>query len=214
MNSSLSKKRSIVRIVLMVLISVVFGFGLYSCNAQALSGDSMPMPFGVGAGVVMSGSMEPHLSVDDLIIVKKCDKYSVGDWVVFQQRNMLIVHEVISIDYELDEVVTQGSANDTPDDPMSIKYIKGKVVKHYNGLGNVINFLKSPLVAVAILAFAVFFLVKSYKGENEEKAQQNAEQETEIERIKREIEQLKQQNSAPAITDEASVPTDADSNQV
>lgn len=184
-----TKKRTILRIVLMVVISLVFGFGLYSCNAETISGDSMPMPFGIGAGVVMSGSMEPYLSVDDLIIVKKASKYKQGDWVVFQQRRMLVVHEVISIDYEQGIVITKGSANDVADEPMSIRYIKGKVIKHYDGVGKAISFFKSPIVMMIIIAIAVLLLYKSYQSEG--KKEEVAQTEQEIEKIKQEIELLK-----------------------
>jgi len=185
MENKASKKRSVIRIILIVFISVAIGVGVYNLNAESLTGNAMPMPFGIGVGVVMSGSMEPHLSVNDLIVVKECKEYSVGDWVVFQQRSMLIVHEIKSIDG--DTVVTQGTANDAPDEPMNISAIKGKVIFDFAGVGSVVKWMKSPIGTVTVLLIAGFMLFKSYSSETKEK-QDRAE---EIDAIRKEIQRLK-----------------------
>lgn len=184
------KLRGTLRIVLLVFISLVFGFGVYGWNAQSLTGNVMPMPFGIGVGVVMSGSMEPELSVDDVIVVKARDSYEVGDVVVFQQKNMLVVHKIVAIDG--DTVTTQGTANDVADDPMDVSAIKGEVLFHVDGLGAVVTWIKSPLGTVLILAVAIFLLVRSYAVEKKE----DVEKDERLDEIKREIERLKEENSS------------------
>ena len=72
-----------IRIFLYFVISVVFGLVIYSWNAKTLSGDMLPMPFNLGSAIVLSGSMEPELSVDDLIFISGKDEYFVGVVVVF-----------------------------------------------------------------------------------------------------------------------------------
>ena len=67
------------RILLIVIISVVFGLAIYSWNLKSLRGDVFPMPFGIGMGVVKTGSMRPTITESDLIIVKKTDDYIVDD---------------------------------------------------------------------------------------------------------------------------------------
>ena len=120
------KKRGVLRAVLFVFISLVLGLGIYAFNAQNLTGNAMPMPFGVGMGVVMSESMEPELYKDDFIVVVKRKDYSVGETVVYQDRRLLVVHEIIRI--EGDMVVTKGKANNDEDDPIPMTAIKGEVV--------------------------------------------------------------------------------------
>ena len=56
-------------------------------NAKNLVGNNLPMPFGYGAAVVLSGSMEPAFSKGDLIIVKETDEYGLNDIVVFESEN-------------------------------------------------------------------------------------------------------------------------------
>ena len=177
-----NKKRLILRGALVLLISVVLGFGFYSWNAATLAGNAMPMPFGTGVAVVLSGSMEPKLSVDDVVFVKATNDYEVGDVVVFQDGRSLVVHEII--EREENFVTTKGTANNTADAPIDVKYIKGEVVWSVPYVGAVIKIIKSPAFTVLILAAAVYLLVKSYKNER-------SEEEKALDEIRRQIEELK-----------------------
>lgn len=172
-----------IRILLYFVISVVFGFAIYSWNAKTLSGDMLPMPFNLGSAIVLSGSMEPKLSVDDLIFISAKDEYFVGDVVVFQDEYSLIVHRIIEI--EGDVVTTQGDANDAPDPSISIKDIKGKVIGTIPGIGGFVSVLKSPLGVICILGIFIILLIMSYQKEKDEK---NAK----IKEIKEEIRKLKE----------------------
>ena len=117
------KKKLIIRIVLIVCISVIFGFGVYRLSAVGIGKNQLPMPFGFGLSVVQSGSMEPTFEVGDLIIVTQSDDYEVGDIVVFQDGRSLVVHRIVEIDGE--QIITQGDANNTSDAPMTARDIKG-----------------------------------------------------------------------------------------
>ena len=59
----------IVRRIILAIISIAIGFGIYTWNAERLTGNKMPMPFGFGMGMVLTGSMEPEIGVNDLIFV-------------------------------------------------------------------------------------------------------------------------------------------------
>ena len=72
----------ILRTLFLIVVSLVLGINIYSWNAKSLTGNVLPMPFGYGGAVVLSGSMEPTIAVDELIIVKAEDGYEVGDIVV------------------------------------------------------------------------------------------------------------------------------------
>lgn len=191
-----ANQRRILRIVLMIVISIVIGATIYTINAVSLLGNALPMPFGVGFGIVISGSMEPELQIGDFILVVERDEYEVGDWVVFQQQNMVVVHEVISVDG--DTLVTQGTANDHNDDPINIKDVKGKVVFYSTFWGGIVSFLKSPFGVLLVVAVAGLLLYKSYKVENT----QAQDESDEVELIKAEIERLKAQNNQPQETQE------------
>ena len=64
------KIKDVLRWLLIVVCGLILGVNVYLANANSLVGNQLPMPFGYGAAVVLSGSMEPEFSEGDLIIVK------------------------------------------------------------------------------------------------------------------------------------------------
>ena len=142
--------------VLLGLVGAVLGMYVYLWNASQLAGNRMPMPFGWGFSVVLSGSMEPELSVYDLIAVRPAEDYAVGDVVVYQSRGELIVHRLVEL--RGDEAVTKGDANPSPDPPISTSQIKGRVVGSVPGVGAVVQALKTPVGFLAVLLAAVLLL--------------------------------------------------------
>ena len=67
-----------IRRLVLALLGLLMGLQIYFVNAGRVMGDPLPMPFGYGAAVVLSGSMEPTYSAGDLLIVKKSG--SLPDW--------------------------------------------------------------------------------------------------------------------------------------
>ena len=156
----------IIRAVVIFIASVFIGIQFYNWNAKNVAGDNMPMPFGVGLSVVLSGSMEPELSVDDVIIVKKTDDFGVDDMVVFNDHGILVVHRVIGIDG--DNITTKGDANNTADEPITREVVKGKVIKVLPGAGKAFDILRSPLAAVIVFGAAILLMELSFKKEKKE----------------------------------------------
>lgn len=130
--------------------------------------------------------METELSVNDLIIVHEEDDYKIGDIVVYQEETYLVVHRIIEIDGEM--VTTKGDANNTADEPINKKNIKGTVVKSIPYIGTVVNFLKSGFGIVLIIAVAFFIPEMSFRRRKERDNQ-------DIEAIKEEIRRLKGEQS-------------------
>lgn len=182
----MKKTLSIFRIMLIAFAAVVIGLKLYSWNAETLVGNAMPMPFGYGSAVVLSGSMETELSVNDLIIVHEEDDYKIGDIVVYQESSYLVVHRIIDIDGDM--ITTKGDANNTADEPINKKNIKGMVVKSIPFIGVIVNFLKSGFGIVLIIAVAFLIPEMSFRRKKE---QDNKD----IEAIKEEIRRLKGEQS-------------------
>ena len=141
------------RLILLVICGAVLGVNVYLANANSLVGNKMPMPFGYGASVVLSGSMEPEFSKGDLIVVAESESYGIDDIVVFQDGASLVVHRIIEMDG--DKVITQGDANNVADEPIEISAIKGKVLFHIDKLGSVVSFFKTPVGTVLIIGAAI-----------------------------------------------------------
>ena len=189
--------KTILRTALLSIAALIVGLNVYSLNASRLAGDLVPMPMGVGATVVLSGSMEPTLSMGDLLIIAKQDSYQVDDVVVFQANRMAVVHRIMELydqpvqgedGEEIQQMaITQGDANNTPDDPIQVGQIKGAVVFRLPLVGFLINMIKTPVGTILILALAIFLLERSFHKEREK-------DQDKLDAIRREIEKLKQQN--------------------
>ena len=180
------KVKAIVRTVLIVLVALIIGLNIYALNASRLAGNLVPMPFGVGMAVVLSGSMEPTLSVGDLLIVAERDEYRIGDVVVYQADGMAITHRIV--DVTGDGIITRGDANNTDDSPLNPNQIKGEVVCAIPLIGHVVNLIKTPVGTLCIIGLAVFLLDRSFRVEKQKSREA-------LDVIKAEIEKLKQEQN-------------------
>lgn len=182
MSGKMKTLKTVGRVLLLAMISLLIGSRLYSWNARTLVGNAMPMPFGYGLSVVLSGSMEPTLSVNDLVIVHAQDTYETGDIVVYQSGSILVIHRIIAL--EDGTAITQGDANNAADHPIVLSDIKGKAVAQVPMVGAVGLFLKTPAGFLLVLLAAVaLFEVPNWK-ERKKAADER-------ERIKEEIKRLK-----------------------
>lgn len=145
--------KTVLRLLLLALCGMILGVSVYAANAARLVGEMMPMPFGCGAAVVLSGSMEPTFSTGDLIVVTEAEEYAEGDIVVFQEGRMLVVHRIVDIDGTA--ITTRGDANNADDAPITAETIKGRVRFHIPQLGHVVNAIKSPVGIVCTIAAAL-----------------------------------------------------------
>lgn len=176
------KPKTVLRTLLLVLIALVIGVNLYAINASRIAGNAVPMPFGVGAAVVLSGSMEPALSTGDLLIISETNDYAVGDVIVFQEGRIAVTHRIINMTQE--HVITQGDANNTPDAPITREQIKGEVILAIPLVGYLVNAIKSPVGTLLIILLAVWLVEHPYRLEKENDRKRLAEIKAEIEKLK------------------------------
>ena len=175
--------RLIYRIVLIVLLSVFLGGSVYSLNARRVMRNALPMPFGVGVSVVLSGSMEPTLSVNDLVIVRAAESYAEGDVVVYQSGSSLVIHRIVRVEDEY--VVTKGDANNTEDDPVSLSAVKGRMAFAIPFLGLPVRLLQSTLGSFLVIVLIAALVSLSWRKER-------AEDDKKLDDIKEEIRRLKE----------------------
>lgn len=145
------------RTLLLALAGIIIGFSFYTWNAAKLVGNKLPMPFGYGMSVVLTGSMSPTLEADDLVFVKKTDNFKKDDIVVYQSGSSLVIHRVMEING--DELITKGDANNACDAPINKKTVLGVMVGHIDGAGRIIDFIRQPVV-VAMIILLIFVLAE------------------------------------------------------
>lgn len=178
-----TKLKTVLRLVLTALAAAVIGVNLYTINAAKLAGNIVPMPFGVGMAVVLSGSMEPEMSVGDLILIRERDAYEIGDVVVFQENRISVTHRIVAMDEET--VTTKGDANNAEDEPIPYTRIKGEVVAIVPLLGYLVNVIKTPLGTLCILVLAILLLERSFRMDKQKDADELNAIKAEIEKLKR-----------------------------
>lgn len=181
------------RRLLLVVAGLVLGVNIYHWNAKALAGNVFPMPFGWGAAVVMSGSMEPTLSVNDFILVREADEYAVGDIVVYQSGNSLVIHRIVDIQ---DETITlRGDANNAEDEPIPAIYIKGRLVMALPWVGGLMRIVKSLPGTVVLLGAAILLMERSWRKEKSGDAEKLDAIKAEIRALQRELDPAKKGES-------------------
>jgi len=135
--------------------------------------------------VVLSGSMEPALSVGDLLIVRAYDQYAAEDIVVYQSGSTPIVHRIVEINSET--VITRGDANNTDDEPFPVSEIKGKVIAIVPLVGYVAWALKSPVAAIILLGAAVLLMEWSFRVGKSQKEDEKEKLKAEIRALMEEL---------------------------
>ena len=142
---------------LMLILPVLFmGFNLFSPIAAHLTGDPFPALFGFRQALVLTGSMEPAVQVGDWVVFKSQAVYEPGQIVLYQDNGQLVTHRVV--DVLENQLVTQGDANNTPDQPVSHERVLGRMVLRVPQMGTLAWFFKTPvgLVILMILIFLMF----------------------------------------------------------
>ena len=157
--------RSILRYIALSVTAIVIGVTAFGANAKVVAGNDMPMPFGYGASVVLTGSMEPVISANDMIVVKETTEYGVGDIIVYRTGRMSVVHRVIGLDG--DRVITQGDANNAADEPFDRSAVIGRVIAVVPGVGRVIRLIRTPAGIVVLVALVVLLMEGSFRKKKE-----------------------------------------------
>ena len=117
--------------------------------------------FGYTLFSVATGSMQPTLNINDIIIVKITDDVKVGDIITYREENDFITHRVISNNKET--FVTKGDYNNTEDNPIDTSKIVGKLVCKIPSLGLIGDILLTPKVFVSVfITLFLFSLCFSY----------------------------------------------------
>lgn len=119
---------------------------------------------GIGALIVVTGSMEPTINSKEMIIIREQKEYSKNDIITYKDfLGKLITHRIIDIDGEY--VVTKGDSNNAEDEIIKISSIQGKVILHSAILGNIYIYVLKPLIIIICLGYLLsclkyFFVAK------------------------------------------------------
>ena len=97
---------------------------------------------------IVTPSMVPNINVNDIVLIKKSNKYKINDIITYKNDNEYITHRIISINDN--KIVTKGDNNNTLDASILIKDIVGKVIWKTNFI-NYILYLFFIIILIIIL---------------------------------------------------------------
>ena len=136
----------------------------------------VPQVLGYSVFRVMTGSMEPEIRSDSLLVVKKIPPEDIvpGDVISFFSPDPMLegavnTHRVVRIEKENGGIqfITKGDANVIEDTyPVDASALVGRAVFKSYGLGRVVSLLANPLVfgIIILLPLLIILLINLYRA--------------------------------------------------
>lgn len=144
--------KSIAKFILALILSILLSLLLYY---KMVNSELLTKIAGFSVLRVDSGSMEPSISVGDILIIKECGDYEVNDVITYNvDNNYLVTHRII--EKENGNFETKGDNNNTKDNAKVAKSdIEGKVILN----SKLLKFLyKHWLVTVLVVLIILILL--------------------------------------------------------
>jgi len=135
----------------------------------AIAPIAIPKVFGVQAFNVISGSMEPTISVGSIVYVRNVEfeELSQGDVIAFESGASVVTHRIVEINTEDKLITTKGDANNTEDfNPVSYTNVIGRMIAHFPIYGTIVAWLTDTVGKMVAVVVLVIGAVLSYLGED------------------------------------------------
>lgn len=117
--------KKIIRIIFSIFISIILSLIVY----YGITNKSLLIDIGgLSILTVSSNSMQPELTVGDIIIIKKCSDYKINDIITYSvDEQYLVTHRII--EKEGNNFYTKGDSNNVSDNEIvKIENVKGKLI--------------------------------------------------------------------------------------
>lgn len=170
-------KNLLIYLLYIIIIPIII-YDLFLIVQTIIRPGVTPDFFGIKTFSIVSGSMEPTINIDDIVIIKKVDKKELtkDDIISFKINNEIITHRII--DKELKNgilfYITKGDNNEVPD-IHNVKYsqIEGKYIGKIPKAGKILTLLKNKKVFFTIIILLILSFIlqrKKIKRKIERKA--------------------------------------------
>lgn len=164
----IDKIGNIITYILIFLITIIIIFMTYSYISLNLLKKDYVSIFNYTYFEVASGSMEPTIYKDDLVIVKLNSTYQEKDIITYSLNKEFITHRVIQIDSKT--ITTKGDANNSKDAKVKKENVLGKVVLVIPKFGIWKKVLMTPKVFILLtITLVLFSFTFSYNNKTKRK---------------------------------------------
>lgn len=198
----MQKLKKIITIAILILLIPILLISLVILINSYIRPDQVPSFLGWKPFIVLSGSMETQISAGDIVVVKQVDTNTLkqGDIIAFKENEIVITHRIDEIVQEngTTKYITKGDNNNSQDVGYVLpEQVEGKFEFKIARLGNLAMFIQTPLGMVVCLSIPILILVvlqlKDSKKDKElitQKTNKQKEMEEEIEKLKKQNEEL------------------------
>ena len=164
------KIKKVCIVLLYIILIPIILFSLFLIILELGNSGEIPSFLNMEMYTVISDSMEPRLSKNDIIIVKKGypnDKFKVGNIITYKRKDgEIITHrikEIISSNLQ-NAYITQGDNNETSDeDVVTYEMIIGKVIYTMPNFGNILKLLKNKVFFTLCIIVLVLIILYDRK---------------------------------------------------
>lgn len=189
-------------LIFIILIPILFVNIVILVNSY-MHPDNIPSFLGWKPFIVLSGSMETNIMTGDLVIVKEVDTKDLkqGDIIAFKDEKIVVTHRISQVINENGETkyITKGDNNNTEDKGFVLpSQVEGKYKYRIGRLGNLAMFIQTPIGMVICLSIPILMLIliqtsdfKKQKNEILKSSYNQQNMENEIEKLKKQNEELK-----------------------
>lgn len=165
------KKKKIIAIIVYILLSPVMIYNISLIISSILKPNKTPSFLGIKTYVIISGSMEPNISVGDIVIARNIKneerELKIGDIISFRSGHSVITHRIVNIEKDKNGVLrirTKGDSNNTEDGvDILINNIEGKVIAVIPKIGSIVRLLHDRTVLMIFLVVVYIYIIKSFK---------------------------------------------------
>lgn len=141
--------KRIIKVLLIIILCVCILINIFSAFGISICGIRI---YRIG-----SGSMEPYLKVNDLIIIKEKKEYDINDVITFYDGKNYITHRIVEKNENL--ITTKGDANNAKDTPIIEENIVGKLVYRFRIFGFFTYLLSKPIFLLLIFIVGVLIII-------------------------------------------------------
>jgi len=146
--------------ILYIIIIPIIIYDMFLIAQTIINPNKTPDFFGYKTFYIVTGSMEPTIKINDIVIVKVEDKKNIqkNDIITFKLENEIVTHRVIDIAYNNGTLIytTKGDKNDVTDiEKVEFEQIEGKYVTKVSKIGKMLNILKNKYIFGLILILLI-----------------------------------------------------------
>lgn len=183
-----NKTKKVKKIIFSIIFLISFICICILLISKMLNPNTVPDLLGYKSFIIISGSMEPHLKVGDLIVVKEIDanKIKKGDIISFWEGESLVTHRVEEILKENGEkhFKTKGDNNNKEDETLvTISNIEGICKFRIPKVGKLI--MHSQNVWGFIIIFGIIYIIYIVSDEKEKRKISRHEKRKEYEKLEK-----------------------------